>query len=46
MPAVIPSPSFTKIGNILIIFAIALVAMYVANNYSAIGSWVSKKEAA
>lgn len=41
-----PSASVTKIGSILVIFAVALLAIYVANNYNLIGSWTAKKAAA
>lgn len=40
-----PSSSVTRIGSIAIIFAVALVAIYVANNFSMFGNIVSKKNA-
>ena len=43
--AITPSANFTKLGNVLIVFAIALLAMWVANNYSTIGNFVQKKTA-
>lgn len=40
MADIAPSPSFTKIGNIVIVLLIALAAIYLANNYSTIGNFV------
>ncbi len=45
MDGVTPSPAVTKIGSLLIIFAIALLAIWAVNNYAALGKWTAKKAA-
>ncbi len=45
MDGITPSPAITKIGSLLIIFAVALLAIYAVNNFSVLGEWTAKKAA-
>lgn len=40
-----PSAGMTKIGSLLIIFVIAMLAIYAVNNFASLGKIVAKKTA-
>jgi hypothetical protein len=41
-----PSPAVTRIGSLLIVFLVALLAIWAANNFANIGKYTAKKAAA
>lgn len=44
--AIKPSPAMMKIGSIALVLAVALLAVYLANNNSTVAGWVGKKTVA
>lgn len=40
-----PSAGMTKIGSLLVIFVIAMLAIYAVNNFASLGKIVAKKTA-
>lgn len=45
MPEITPSPAITKLGSIAVIFVIAVLAIWAANNWGWLGKRVAPKTA-
>jgi hypothetical protein len=45
MDGITPSPAVTKIGSLLLVFAIALFAVWAINNNASLSKWTAKKAA-
>ncbi len=45
MEGITPSPAVTKIGSLLVVFAVALLAIWAVNNWATLGKWTAKKAA-
>jgi len=46
MDGITPSPNVTKLGSLLVIFLIALLAVWMVNNVVAIGKLTAKRAVA
>jgi hypothetical protein len=46
MPDIAPSSNVTKIGSLLLIFAVALLAVWVVNNVAFVGKLTARRTAA
>lgn len=43
---VTPSPAVTKVGSLVVIFIVALLAVWAINNNATLARWVAKKNGA